>query len=199
MESEHLNRFAHPSFLVRRKFLKIFGGAFHVYDPEERVVLYSKMKSFRIREDIRLYESEAMTTELLHISTESIFDFSGVYVVRDTQTGETVGALKRHGFKSMARDEWTLLSAEGEEIGKIIEDSLAKALVRRFIELAAVIMPQTYTVTIGDREAAHMKQNFNPFIYKLQIDLRSDADMALDPRLAVCAGVLLAAVEGKED
>ena len=47
--------FTHKQYLFRRKVLKLFGGAFHIYDGRENLVLYSKMKEFKLREDLRVY------------------------------------------------------------------------------------------------------------------------------------------------
>jgi len=46
----------HPGFLqnyylFRRKVFKIFGGAFHVYDSNQRLLFYSKQKAFKLKED----------------------------------------------------------------------------------------------------------------------------------------------------
>ena len=56
--------FTHESYLVRRKIFKLFGAAFHIYDPNGRVAFYSKMKAFKLKEDIRLYTGEDMRTEV---------------------------------------------------------------------------------------------------------------------------------------
>ena len=42
------------NYMIRRKVFRIFGGAFHIYDPAGQVVGYSKQKAFKLREDIRL-------------------------------------------------------------------------------------------------------------------------------------------------
>ena len=49
-----------PYYIVRTKVFKLFGGAFHVYDPAGNVVMYSKQKAFKLREDIRVYNDDAM-------------------------------------------------------------------------------------------------------------------------------------------
>lgn len=51
-------RFDHIHYTIRRKVLKLFGGAFHIYDGEGNLVLYSKMKAFKLREDIPLYSDD---------------------------------------------------------------------------------------------------------------------------------------------
>jgi hypothetical protein len=156
------------------------------------------MKAFKLKEDIRLYTGEDMQTELLVIQARQIIDFSASYDVFDPAAGIKVGALRRRGFKSIVRDEWTILDPADNEIGVIQEDSTALALVRRFIEAAALFLPQKYSVSIQGRPVAIFKQNFNPFVYKLDVDLSADPTGLLDRRLAIAAAILLAAIEGKQ-
>ncbi|MFW6061070.1 MAG: hypothetical protein ACODAQ_12890 [Phycisphaeraceae bacterium] len=198
--TDHLDRFTHPRYLIRRKVFKIFGGAFHVFDDAGNVVLYSKMKAFKLREDIRLYESEAMENELLHISTQSIWDIAGAYDVQDTRTGERIGTLKRSGLSStFVRDHWTILDPEGNEVGQIQEDSTVKALLRRFVDAAAFLMPQAFHMDLDGQLVCNCKQNFNPFVQKLEVDFTPDTDARLDRRLGLAAAILLLAIEGRQN
>lgn len=191
--------FGHDRYLVRSKFLRLFGGAFHIFDDAGRVVLYSEMKRFRLREDIRLYDDASMASERLKISTQSVFDLAGAYDVHDTQRDERVGTLKRSGLSStFMRDHWTVLDPRGETIGEIQEDSLLKALARRFIELVALLLPQKYHVAMDGRTVATMNQRLNPFLYKLDVDFSQDRDGRLDRRLGLAASVLLAGIEGRQ-
>jgi uncharacterized protein YxjI len=103
------DRFGHQTYLVRRKVFKIFGGAFHIYDPTGQVVFYSKLKAFKLKEDIRLYTGEDMQTEVLVIQARQVLDIAATYDVYDSATNEKVGALKRKGLKSVLKDEWTAL------------------------------------------------------------------------------------------
>lgn len=195
-----LQRFSHSHYLVRRKILRIFGGAFHIYDADGNVVLYCHQKRFKLREDLRVYASEEQQTELLKITTKSIFDISGTYDVIDSVSDERVGSLRRSGISSMfMRDHWTVLDGEGNEIGEIHEDSMLKALARRFVDAASLLMPQAYHVTMAGQTVAELKQNFNPFVYKLNVDFTGDRDVRLDRRLGLAAAILLAAIEGKQD
>jgi len=161
-------------------------------------VLYSKQKAFKLKEDIRLYADESMAQEVLTIRTQSIWDISGTYDVFDPVANETVGALKRKGLKSMLKDEWLFLDAQGQEVGKITEDSMLKALVRRTTELASVLMPQAYHAEWQGQPVATFKQNLNPFVKKISIDFTPDTNNLLDPRLGLAAAVLLCAIEGKQ-
>lgn len=192
--------FAHDRYMVRTKLLRIFGGAFHIYDDRDALVLYTEQKSFRIREDIRLYTDESRRHELLRISTRSVFDIAGAYDVVDSVAGERVGTLKRAGLSStFLRDHWEVLDPEGRPLGTLQEDSMLKALVRRWIEIVAVFMPQRYHMTIGDRTVATFTQRFNPIIMKLDVDFSHDTAGQLDRRLGIAAAVLLSAIEGRQD
>lgn len=191
-------RYAHDTYTLRRKVLSFIGAKFHIYGPDGSLALFAKMKGFKIKEDIRIYADEQMTNEVLAIRTKSIFDISGTYDVRDTTTGETLGALRRKGLKSMIRDEWLILDAQGQEVGKIAEDSQLLALVRRFIDFASMCIPQKYNAEIGGTPVATYKQNFNPFVQKIMIDFSVDKGNRLDPRLGLAAAVLLCAIEGRQ-
>jgi uncharacterized protein YxjI len=195
---ELAERYAFPTYVLRRKFFKIFGASFHVLDPDGNVVLFSKQKAFKLREDIRIYTDESMDTEVLRIKTGSIWDISGTYDVFDPVADQTVGALRRRGFKSMLKDEWLILDDQGQEVGKIEEDSMVKAVVRRVFDAAATFMPQGYNVSVNGQPVAVFKQNFNPFIQKIRIDFTPDEGNLLDPRLGLAAAVLLCAVEGDQ-
>jgi len=194
-----LQRFAHPSYMIRKKIFKIFGDSFHIYDPAGEVVLYTKLKAFKLKEDIRLYASEKMERELLVIKARQAFDIGATYDVVDPASNEQVGSLRRKGLKStFLRDEWVVMNGEGQEIGLVQEDSAFKALVRRFVEDIAFLFPQKFHVTINGQPAMTAKQRFNPFIQKVDLDFSEDTQGSLDPRLGLAIGVLLSAIEGRQ-
>jgi len=187
--------FQQDSYTIRRKVFKVFGAAFHLYDPAGALVGFSKQKAFKLKEDIRIYTDESCTTELLVILARSVVDFSASYDVVDPQMGQGVGTLRRRGFKSMLRDEWLLLDPAGGEIGRIKEDSAALALVRRFM---SNLIPQRFGAVVNGVPVAHYKQNFNPFVRKLRVSILPEADQVVDRRLLLAAGILLGAIEGRQ-
>jgi len=192
------NVLTQTQFTVRKKVLKLLGGAFHIYDASENVIGYSKMKAFKLKEDIRLYTGEDMGTEVLTIKARSIIDFGAAYDVVDATQQVKVGALKRKGLKSIIKDEWVILDTHDREIGQIVEESTVLALIRRFVDLASYFLPQKYLVNIGGQPVGTMQQNKNPFVYKLKVDLSADRAGMFDRRLALAAALLMAAIEGKQ-
>jgi hypothetical protein len=192
-------RFESTTYLIRRKVLKLAGGAFHVFDAAGNLVFYSQQKAFKMREDIRVFTGEDMQTEVLRIAARQIMDFGAAYDVVDSTNGEKVGALKRRGLKSIVRDKWILMDAEDAEIGTVEEDSAGLAILRRLLgEFAVIFAPQRYHFEVGGQPVGYGQQNRNPFVYTVQLDFSADTAGALDRRLGVATGLLLAAVEGKQ-
>jgi hypothetical protein len=97
----------------------------------------------------------------------------------------------------MIRDEWMVFDAAERQIATVREDSQMLALVRRFIEAASLFLPQKYHAEINGQIVAMYRQNFNPFVRKLAVDL-TDPQCLLDRRLALATGILLAAIEGRQ-
>jgi Uncharacterized conserved protein len=190
------DRFMYSKYLVRRKIFSLLGTKFHIYDPNGEVVFYSKMKSFRLREDIRLYTGEDMRTEVLMIKARRILDFSAGYDVIDSEANEKVGALKRRGFKSVLKDEWIFMDAGDREIGLVKEDSMILAFTRRFV---TNVIPQGYRGYINGTPVCTFKQSFNPFVLKVTADFSEDINGLLDKRLGIAAAVLLCGIEGRQE
>ena len=186
--------FQHNQYLLKRQVFAL-AGKFRAYDPSGKLVLFSEQKMFKLREDIRIYSDESKTQEVLMIKARQIMDFSAAYDVVDSATGQKVGALRRKGLASILRDEWEILDVNDNAIGKLFEDSMGLALVRRFL---SNLVPQNYDITVGANRVADLKQQFNPFSYQLNLDFSMDTNQQLDRRLGLAAGILLAAVEGRQ-
>jgi uncharacterized protein YxjI len=186
-------------YIVRRQFFKLFGAAFHIYDETQtQVLFYSKQKAFKLREDIRLYTGEDMQTELLTIQARQVMDWGASYDVYDAIERRKVGALRRKAMSSIVRDQWIILDVNDQPIGQVQEDSLFKALLRRFVELVTLFLPQSYTVEVGGSPVGVFTQNFNPFVQKITVDFSVDSGNRLDRRLGIAAAVLMCAIEGRQ-
>ncbi len=180
-------------YTIRRKILTLLGAKFHIYDPAGNVIGFSKQKAFKLREDIRVYRDESQSEELLVIKARSVVDFSAAYDVTDP-AGRRVGVLRRKGLASMLRDSWAVLDANEQPVGTIQEDSMALAMIRRFV---ANIIPQTFSLRDNaGTELAEFKQHFNPFVQKLTVTVSPNCP--LDPIVPLAAGILLVAIEGRQ-
>jgi len=188
----------HAQYTIRRKVFKLFGASFHIYDETGNLVGYCKQKAFKLREDIRLFSDESMTTPLLTLSARSIIDFGVTFDVT-LPTGESLGSLRRKGLKSsFVRDEWLLFDEHGADAAIIREKNATMAILRRMHELIAALSPQTYEVISNDTcNIATFKQRFNPFVYRLVVTIHEQDDQ-LDDLVLLGAGCLIAAIEGRQ-
>lgn len=187
--------FQFNQYLLKRQVFALT-GKFRYYDPMGNLIMFSEQKMFKLREDIRVYADEEKMQEVLMIQARQIIDFSAAYDVIDSATGEKAGTLRRKGFKSILRDEWEVLDANERVIGMLFEDSMGLAMLRRL--LLGSLLPQNYDLTIGEQRVADLKQRFNLFRYELDVDFSFDIAHVLDRRVGLAAGILLAAIEGKQ-
>jgi hypothetical protein len=187
--------FEHDSYAVRRKLLSFLGQKFYIYDGAERMIGFVKQAAFKLKEDIRVFPDEncRQGEEILIIKARSIIDFSACYDVIDARAQVKVGALRRRGLKSMLRDTWDILDSSDTEYGIIEEDSMAMAVLRRFIN----IIPQKFSVKAGSRQVATFAQTWNIFVPRLTVTFHGGQE-EIDRRIGLAAAVLISAIEGRQ-
>ncbi|MCA9276900.1 MAG: hypothetical protein KDA29_12825 [Phycisphaerales bacterium] len=187
-------------YTIRRKFFKVFGAAFHVYDEHGSVIGYCKQKAFKLREDIKLYTGEDMSDLLLSLNTQQIIDFGATYNIT-LPDGTTLGSLRRKGLKSsFVRDEWLVFNTSGDEIAKVRETGSFAPIARRYIDYANIFFPQRYEITRSrdGKAIAMLRQHFNPVVFRMGVAIMDDDD-DLDDLLILGAACLIAAIEGRQD
>jgi len=187
--------FQYNHYLLKRQVFALT-GKFRYYDPNGNLIMFSEQKMFKLREDIRVFADEYKTQEVLQIKARQIVDFSAAYDVIDSAYNQKVGVLRRKGWRSMLRDEWEVLDSNDQLIGMLFEDSPGLAMLRRL--LLGSLLPQNYDLSIRDQRVADLKQRFNLFRYELDVDFSFDTAHVLDRRVGLAAGILLAAIEGKQ-
>jgi len=190
-----MDNFSDNQYMIRRKVLTIFGAKFHVYNTAGELILFSKQKAFKLKEDIRVFADESMDVERLVIKARQIVDFSAAYDVVDPSENRKIGALRRKGWKSLVRDSWEFLDENDQPIAVVEEHNLFLSLLRRFL---TNLIPQSYHVKQNGRVLITYKQNFNPFVLKINVSIDPDSRDVIDPRLALAGGILLAAIEGRQ-
>jgi len=190
----------HSNFQYNQYFLQkqalALTGIVRVFNDAGQLMLYSRQKMFRLREDIRVFSDESMTQELLYIQARNILDFSAAYDVIDSTTQAKVGVLRRHGWRSMVRDEWDVLDANDQVLGVLWEDSKGRALLRRL--LLGRLLPQDYDILFDGQRVADLRQKFHLFRYEMTMDFSEDISHRFDHRLGIAAGILLAIIEGRQ-
>ena len=181
-------------YMIKEKFLKIFGNKFSFKDTENRTHGFCEQKRFRLKEDIRIYSDETKSHEWLKIKQRQVVDAWGGFDIADSQTGEHIGTVRRKFWASIIRTRWYLLDAQGTEIGVLMEDSTAYALARRL--LLRILLPKKFSVMIeGLNEVVTIRQMFNPFLKKTVVNI--PPNHPLDRRFIAGLAIVIAAVDGR--
>jgi len=180
-------------FIARRKFFAL-AGQVYINDGAGGLVCYVRQKMFKLKEDITVYSDESQTRPMLNIKARQIIDFAAAYDIFDSATGEKVGALKRKGLKSIIKDEWIIMDSTDNNIAVLKEESGLMAILSRLINL----IPQSYVILMAGRVVGTIRQRFNIFIHKFDIDFSMDPGARLDRRLGMGAAILLLLIEGQQ-
>ncbi|MFP3872775.1 MAG: hypothetical protein ACLFVL_07860 [Candidatus Aenigmatarchaeota archaeon] len=158
------------------------------------LVGFCKQKVFKLKEDIRIYQTQDMNKELFRIKQQEILDFSGTFEVIDSKTNQTVGFLKRKGFKSLAKDEWILMDPQQREIGRVKEDSALKALLRRTI---LKFLPYKYKIFFRGNQVGIFKEKFTLIRDIYNLNITNDPNFQLDRRMLLAISICLDAIENE--
>lgn len=186
-------------YTIRRQVFKFLGAAFHVYDEHNQVIGYCKQKAFKLKEDIRLFTGEDMKDELIVLKARKIIDFGVTFDIA-MPNGTILGSIRRKGLKSsFVRDEWLMYDTENNHIATVREKNTTAAMVRRYIDYAALLMPQKYVIirTSDNTPIVELRQHFNWFIYRLGVKIMEE-DAHLDQLTVLGTACLLAAIEGRQ-
>tara|TARA_B100000902_G_scaffold138960_1_gene137085 strand:- start:761 stop:1339 length:579 start_codon:yes stop_codon:yes gene_type:complete len=180
-------------YLIREKFLKIFGNKFHIMDEHDQLYGFCEQKRFRIKEDIRLYDDESKNNEWLVIKQRNIVDAWGGFDILDPKAGVLLGTVRRKFWKSLLRTKWQVLDAEGNDIGMLLEDSMAQAIARRVF---LGILPKKYTLhTMGNDNPITMRQKFNPIIRKLIVNIPPENNF--NRKFIAGLAIVISALDGR--
>ena len=180
-------------YLIREKFLKIFGNKFHIMDEHNQLYGFCEQKRFRIKEDIRLYDDESKNNEWLVIKQRNIVDAWGGFDILDPKEGTLLGTVRRKFWKSILRTKWQVLDPDGNDIGMLLEDSMAQAIARRVF---LGILPKKYTLhTMGNDNPITMRQKFNPIISKLIVNIPPENNF--NRKFIAGLAIVISALDGR--
>ena len=180
-------------YLIREKFLKIFGNKFHIMDENGQLYGFCEQKRFRIKEDIRLYDDESKNNEWLVIKQRNLVDAWGGFDIFDPKAGILFGTVRRKFWKSILRTKWQVLDPDGNDIGMLLEDSMAQAIARRVF---LGILPKKYTLhTMGNDNPITMRQKFNPIIRKLIVNIPPENNF--NRKFIAGLAIVISALDGR--
>lgn len=145
-------------YRIRKKVLAI-GNKYWIEDYNGNIIGFTKQKVFKLKEDIRIYTDESMTSELFRIMQEQILDVWGTFAIIDSQTNQAIGYIKRGFLSEFGRDAWELQNINRIPFGRIFEKSLGRALARKYLPGGGLV-PEKMTVELNNQPIAEVNQDF---------------------------------------
>ena len=162
-------------------------------DENDQLYGFCEQKRFRIKEDIRLYDDESKNNEWLVIKQRNLVDAWGGFDIFDPKAGVLLGTVRRKFWKSLFRTKWQVLDSDGNDIGMLLEDSLAQAIARRIF---LGILPKKYTLhTMGNEKPITMRQKFNPIIKKLIVNIPPENNF--NRKFIAGLAIVISALDGR--
>ncbi len=100
-------------FPIRIVF-KLFTLAPQIYvtDGTGALIGYARQKLFRLKESVTIFADEAQSQPIYQIDADRVIDFSANYALKDAH-GRVLGAVRRHGMRSLWRAHYEIVTASG--------------------------------------------------------------------------------------
>ena len=92
-------------------------------DAAGNEVFYVHQKTFKLKEDVRIYSDESKSREMYNIRADRILDFSAKYHIYASESGGTVGAIKHRGFRSIWNATYEIYDPNEQQSHLLKEDN----------------------------------------------------------------------------
>jgi hypothetical protein len=94
-----------------------------VTDANGEEILYVHQKTFKLKEDVRIYRDQSKDEEVYRIQAEQILDFNTRYNFFESRSDKHLGSVKARGWRSIWRATYLLDDAAGNQTHYIQEDN----------------------------------------------------------------------------
>lgn len=92
-----------------------------VIASDGRLLMYAKMKAFKLKESITLFADEEQTKPLYRVEADRILDFSATYTMSEAGGG-VLGAIRQQGMRSIWRSRYEILR-DGDVVFTVQEEN----------------------------------------------------------------------------
>jgi uncharacterized protein YxjI len=144
-------------YRIRKKIVAI-ANQYWIEDQEGHPLGYTRQKILSLKDDIRIFSDESMSSETFRIKQEQIVDTWGTFDVIDSATEVCVGKMRRRVKSSVTSDEYLILDPSGQQIGRVVESS-GRGLARRYMPGGGLV-PEHVAIEFYGKEVAEIKQRF---------------------------------------
>lgn len=177
-------------YVIKRRFWSFLERVFRVFTGDGQLIMFIKHPVLKLREEFMVYADEAQTKPLLKIKSRQAIAINYSYDVTDVNTNQVLGAVQKKGLRSLVRDRFIVLDANGAEIGYAEEQGAS--LLRRFFPF----LTSKHAIFVGDQQVAYIAQRFRFFTKEFAVDLQPSN---LDPRFVLAVALLALMAEARRE
>ena len=173
-----------------------------IHDAAGHEVFYVHQRTFKLKEDVRVFSDESKSRELYQIRADRIFDFSAKYHIHTSDTGATIGAVKHRGMRSIWSATYEFYDMNDQPSHLMKEDNpWVKVLDALTSEIPIVGMftgymfHPTYTVYRGQSQESGqpvLRLSKQPAFFESNFTIDKLDEMRNDEELRLLLSILMA-------
>lgn len=173
-----------------------------VTDSTGQQVAFVHQKTFKLKEDIRIYSDESKSREIYRIGADRVLDISAKYHFTDATNNQPLGYVQPKALRSIWRSTYVIYDVNGKPLYHIKEDNpwvkIGDALLSEVPVLGlftGYFLNPAYTAYRGgdeeDTSAPVMKLTKQPAFFESMFTVTQDAEMTPEEEVALLLAVLL--------
>ncbi|MGA9401699.1 LURP-one-related/scramblase family protein [Haladaptatus sp.] len=166
-----------------------FRNKYKVYDSAGDLVLESKQKLFKMKEEFPFFDADGNT--VFRVKAKNVLDVAGDYVLVDERTDEPVIVLSKNF--SFFHHHWTIKRPDGTDVAEVESRSAILEALRSFSTLLSFIPHKYEIATSGGEPVGEIVGKFSlRDVYKVRIEESN----AVSKTALVAAAIAIDALEG---
>jgi len=173
-----------------------------VTDSTGQQVAFVHQKTFKLKEDIRIYSDESKTREIYRIGADKVLDISAKYHFTDSSNEQSLGYVQPKALRSIWRTTYVVYDVNGKPLYHIKEDNpwvkIGDALLSEVPVLGlftGYFLNPSYTAYRGDGDedasTPIMHLTKQPAFFESQFTLTQEASISPQEEMSLLLAILL--------
>lgn len=173
-----------------------------VTDSTGQQVAFVHQKTFKLKEDIRIYSDESKSREIYRIGADRVLDISAKYHFIDSTNNQPLGYVQPKALRSIWRSTYVVYDVNGKPLYHIKEDNpwvkIGDALLSEVPVLGlftGYFLNPSYTAYRGgdeeDTSEPVMKLTKQPAFFESQFTLTQEASISPQEEMSLLLAILL--------
>lgn len=141
---------------------------------------------------VYIYRDDSKTEQLLEVEQESKWQIPYAYYQIKDAKGQMIARLQKNYFYDLIRKRWYCYLNDGSLLCTIKEDSIEKAILRRFLGTFYGLLRTNFVILTGrnERLVGAFNRKFT-LLDRYVLDMSNDPDRVIDRRIAIAIGIML--------